>query len=225
MKSFLEKILLFLLVVPIFFMFSSVLSAKDKTFEYLSNIDETTSQVGYSKLKKNENEDGNLISLMINGRRMYSMNAIYAHASSSIVYDLSKYPDFNTFKTYIGVDASRGTAGDGVKFYIYASKDNDYKTAKWTQLHSSEILKGNTEAEKVVVSIKDYKWLKLEADKSGSNASDHAVYFDAMIYNEEKYIPTSVSIPFIKSLEEYDEELKGKSDKEIVTDNYAPIRN
>ncbi len=221
MKKIFQKFTMIVVAVALFFApYESIiinLVSANTSYKYLADIEETSVKVGYGIFKKNKNDSNEMISLIINNQRTYSMNALYAHASSTIIYDISKYPSFDTFSSYVGVDASRGNNGN-VIFRIYASNANSYETNDWHLLKSSNALMGNSEAEKITVSIKGYKWLKLVADPNGNNSSDHAVYFDAMIYDSTKYnLSKQPTVDWIKTVDEYDAILNKKTDANIVS--------
>ena len=231
MKKFLEKFINILLVIALCFSFfepfvdvAIVANAKaSDSFVYLSDLwddenvllEKESSWKDVRALKVNQNEPGNLISLNIEGEQTYFINGIFAHATSTLVFDLKDYKDkgFNTFSAYVGVDTYAGSNGDGVAFTIYGSTDNkDYKTLK-----TINTLKGISDAVKVELSLGNYRYLKLYAYANGNNSSDHAVYANAMIYNNNTYQPNiNSSVSWIKPLNEYDEELKKYSEKEIV---------
>ena len=220
MKKFLQKFTMIVFALALFFApYESIiiqLVSANTSYKYLSDMQETSAKVGYGSFKKNKNDSNEMISLMIDNQRTYSMNALYAHASSTIIYDLSDYPTFDTFSSYVGVDASRGDLGN-VKFYIYGSKADSSETTDWHLLTFSKALMGNSEAEKITASITGYKWLKLVADSNGDKSSDHAVYFDAMIYDSSKYDSSKQpTVDWIKTVDDYDVVLNKETDANIV---------
>lgn len=223
MKKICQKILMIVMALSLFFspfepLFIRMVAASP-TYIYLADVKETSVSVGYGTFKKNKNDSNEMISLIINGQRTYSMNALYAHATSNIIYDLTQYPDFDTFSSYVGVDASRGTLGN-VKFYIYGCKEDKYSDKSWQLLKSSGVLLGNSEAEKLTVDLTGYKWLKLTANNNGDPSSDHAVYFDAMLYNSSKYDNSKTpTVDWIKTTKQYDEDLLEKTNDEILSNN------
>ena len=95
MKKFLHKITMIVVAVALFFApYESLiihLVSADTSYKYLSDIQEAYVKVGYGTFKKNKNESNEMISLMIEHQRTYSMNALYAHAPSSIIYNLHDY--------------------------------------------------------------------------------------------------------------------------------------
>jgi hypothetical protein len=181
---------------------------KNKELVYLSDIpyNKEQSTVGWGSITidKNVNGDG-LISLIVNGQKKQFIKGIGAHATSNVIFDLSEY-DYDYFSTYYGVDAGRGTLSDGVKFAIYTSVDG----ITW-DLHtpvSPPIKKGNTEAEFIEIDIKGKKYLKLHCAQYGSAGSDHCVYGGIKMYKESYKENGGTKVDFIKTIEEYDNELK-----------------
>ena len=153
----------------------------------------------------------------------YFINGLFAHAESTLIFDISEYTEkgFDTFKTYLGVDTYAKSNGNGVKFTIYGSVDGiDY-----TKLTETNTLKGISDAKEVVLSIKDYNYLKLFADDLNNNSSDHAVYASAMLYNSNTYTKNEEeNVDYIKEVEEYDKELMQYSEKEILASDELELK-
>ncbi len=239
MKKVLEKFINILLVFALccsflepFVNIAIVANAEaSESYVYLSDLwnDESvllkkeSSWKDVRALKVNQNEPGNLISVNIDGEQTYFINGIFAHATSTLIFDLKDYKDkgFDTFAAYVGVDTYAGSNGDGVAFTIYGSTDNqDYKTLK-----TINTLKGTSDAVKVELPIGEYRYLKLYAYANGNNSSDHAVYANAMIFNSHTYKPNiNSSVDWIKTLKEYDDELKGYDEEEIVEDEDLELK-
>ncbi len=189
-------------------------AAIEKDFVYLSDIPyiKEQSQVGWGNLTMDSNLEtrynNGLISLIVNGEKKLFLKGISAHATSTVVFDISNY-SYDYFSTYYGVDASRNNS-DGVKFAISTSTDGE----NW-DLHtlvSPPIKKGDTEAEYINVDIKGKKYIKLYCLQYGSATSDHCAYGNAKLY-KEGYVenPQDKQFDFIKTIEEYDSILKNSS--------------
>ncbi len=217
-----KKIILLITLIIVFNAPICVKAESRKTHLYLSDMDYVKKEVGWANERaflKDENETKDLLSLIIDGERTYFLKGIMAHATSTVVYDLEKNGLFDMFSCYVGVDASRGTNGDGVKFYIYGADDYNNKN-NWTLLQETDVLTGVSEAEQVEVNIKDYKYLILYAHQYKSNASDHAVYADALLYDSKNYNKEELgNVDFIKKVETYDNDLKNKTTEEILNDD------
>ena len=236
-KTLLLALLVFTIILGSYCLFSTTIETQvkattyasaEENYAYLSDLWNTEHLIfkesGWKDaraLKVNQNEPGNLISLIVDGKITYFLNGVFAHATSTVIYDISEYQakGFNTFSAYLGVDTYAASNGNGVKFTIYGSNDKDNKS-NWTQLTSTGVMKGTSEAQKVTLNIAGYKYLILYAYDNGSNASDHAVYADAMIYNSTEYTPTPpTEIDWIKTIAAYDAELLKKSSSEVVTND------
>ncbi len=196
-----------------------VQSVNDKDFVYLSDIpyEKELSGVGWGTIKLDqsyESDNNGLISLIVDGEKKTFLKGISAHATSTVIYNLSEL-DFDYFTTYYGVDANRGNLGNGVKFIISTSIDGTNWIAE-TPDTNVPIKKGNTEAEYITIDIKGKKYLKLYAYNNGNAASDHAVYAGAKLY-KEGYIEDENEEPFdfIKPINFYDELLLRSSYQEI----------
>ena len=190
-------------------------SAND--FIYLSDIDYIVSQSksGWGNLLKDVTSAGSKIAVKVEGSYYTFDKGMWAHAASTLVYDISAY-DYNYFTAYVGLNQTAATSSNGVKFYIYTSLDGK----NWT-LQTSEnpnVLKAGMNAEFVKVSIKDANYLKLVADSNGSNGNDHSVYADAKLTNieEENTIVPSISY--------YDELIKTKyADADLTNQEYELV--
>ncbi len=162
------------------------------------------SSVGWGSILLDKNASDDLINVNVDGKKTPFMKGVFAHATSTLVYDI-KFYNYDYFTAYIGVDASRGNNGNGVKFAIYTSQDGtnwDLKTDV-----KSPVLKGTSNAIFVKIDIKDAKYLKLYCHNNGNDTADHAVYADAKFIKED-YVEDTSPVNFIKTVGEYDEILK-----------------
>lgn len=236
-NKFLFKIIIcFALLLMIFFTIqenlgSSVVLANDEVkevlekeknnkekFIYLSDIPyiEEQSSVGWGNITLDGNLDKNYnngwIALKVNGKIQYFPKGISAHANSTLVYDISDY-NYDYLTAYLGIDASRGSNGNGVKFAVATSVDG--KT--WTSIiRTTDTLKGDTEALFIKVDVKEANYIKLYANSLGSNAADHSVYADAKLIKEDYIDEGPARVDFIKTIEEYDEIIKSHEGEEIT---------
>ena len=164
---------------------------------YLSDIDyiEGISYAGWDEIRYDQINDGSKISLKIENGSFSFEKGIWAHASSQIAYDLSKY-NYKYFTAFVGLNTT-SARGDGVKFEIVTSKDGE----NWEKKYEEVKLPQQT-ATFVKIDITGARFLILTADKISNNASDHAVYADAKLVNdaEESFV--------LKSANEYNEIIK-----------------
>ena len=190
---------------------SDPIISKSSEVMYLSDIPyvKEQSNVGWGSITIDKSVDGNdMISLIVDGKRKYFLKGIGAHATSNVVFDISDY-DYDYFSVYYGVDASRGTTSDGVKMHIFTSVDGvnwDLET-----LNSPPVKTGTTEAEFTKLDIRGKNYIKLFCRQHGSATADHCVYGDAKLYKEGYEDNVKTSVDFIKTLAEYDNELKNLS--------------
>ena len=175
---------------------------------YLTDLNwiEDQSSVAWGAIKKNENYSNGLITLQLNGETVAFTKGIAAHATSTVVFDVSQYSQqYSRFTTYVGVDKSQGNNGDGVRFTISTSMDGQ----NWTELAQTDLLKGNQDAKFIDVDITGAKYLKLYAHDNYWNESDHAVYGSPRLVTAD-YDPSTEIIGGLKSVAQYDEEIKLK---------------
>jgi len=224
MIKFLIGILcLIVLIIPAIVHITNSAIASSKKSIYLSDIPYVVDQsfVGWGSitLDKNlqSNSNGGLITLLIDGVKTNFLKGISAHATSNVVYDLSDY-EYDYFTAYIGLDASMGTSGNGVKFFIYTSVDGENWELKTEEV--PPVYKGNSDAKFVKIDIKGAKYLKLVCDSNGNNTtSDHGVYANAKLIKAD-YVETTTPLTFIKTVSQYDNIIKQSDfnieEKELV---------
>lgn len=154
---------------------------------FLSDIDYSKAQVGWGNIAFDKTQSNESLILRLDGYSTVFRKGIWAHATSTIEYDLREYKDYAYFTTYYGLNTTAQGTGNGVKFYIYTSVDGK----EWT-LRTSEDptpLKGTSNAGYAKIDIQDANYLRLYAHDNGSNASDHAVWADSKLvkadYNDD----------------------------------------
>ncbi len=157
-------------------------------------------QIGWKTIGLDKTNDNANLVMRIDNSSVVVKKGIWAHATSTVEYDISAYKDYAYFTTYYGLNTSAGSNGNGVKFYIYTSEDGK----EWT-LRTEEnpaALKGTNNAVRVKIDIRDANYIRLYAHDNGSNASDHAVWGDAKLVKE------GYSDNVMKPVEEFDEIIK-----------------
>lgn len=174
---------------------------KQNDFIYLSDIPYVANQssAGWKQITMDKTTDNTPLSLRINGNPFAFSKGIFAHAKSTVVYDLTNYQNYDYFTTWYGVSSHMGGNGS-VKFYIYTSEDGN--TWKLETEEYPEVMTGNSNAKFVKIDIRGKKYLKLYADPNGGNGQDHSLYADA------KFIKNDYTDNVTPTVEEYDELLK-----------------
>ncbi len=162
-------------------------------------------------IEYDQNQEGNKLSLMIDGQRTFFTKGLSVHAKGQITYDISEYSvAYPRFIAYMGVDAARGTNGN---LWIKVSVSSDGEN--WQDLYQTEQMTGSTPAVEVDVSINGYKYLRIYTDPCGSNAADHATIAAAALVSED-FDKTAPYYSNLHSVEYYDNILS----KNSVEDNY-----
>ena len=180
---------------------------------YLSDIDYDTSlsNTQWKKIMKDANTDGLGIRLKFGERVINFPKGMGAHASSTIVYDISQYSNtYTRLSTYLGVDYGQNGKGDGVKFSIYTSNDK----STWKEVESTDVLIPSGNSEYVNIDITGVKYIKLYADSNGNNGNDHAVYGDLKLMKSD-----SINVNGLKTLDEYDAEISSNTVEENFNNN------
>ncbi len=190
------------------------MSYHTEMFRYLSDTPYVSANVGWGEVRLDQNYESNqnngLITLLVDGKKTSFIKGVLAHATSTLIYDLSEY-EYDYFTSYLGVDASMSSNGNGVKFAIYTSVDGE----NWELQTDAKppVLKGNSDAISVKVPIKDKKYLKLYCHNNGNATADHCVYANAKLVKED-YQESHEPISFIKTLGEYENIIKRTTGRE-----------
>lgn len=178
---------------------------------YLSDIPYQKAQVGWGTVGLNKTSSNTALNVVVNGSTTTFKKGIWAHATSTVEYDISDYKDYDYFSTYYGLTTSAGNKGNGVKFYIYTSVDG--KTWDLKTEENPTALKSANSAVKVKIDIRDVNYIRLYANDNGSNGSDHAVWADA------KLIKEGYSENVTRTVEELDAEIKSKYQRGRIQDD------
>lgn len=186
------------------------------SFVYLSDIAYQSASIGWGVLHLDGNMSDSQISLYVDGNRLYFDKGLTAHATSTLVYDISDYGQYNYFTSYIGVDASQGTKGN-VIFRIYTSLDG----TEWTEEYVSGELTAGSESEFVSIDISNANYLKLYVDQNGGNGNDHSTFADSKLSVNAN--GQEVVCDGLRTVEEYDSMLdeyrNGSTDYSSLLEN------
>lgn len=179
----------------------------NEKIKYLSDEKEVSVKIGYGRFGKDQNtemgKNGNGLQVQINGEKVTFPKGIFAHATSTVIYDVSKYKDtYPNFVGYLGVDTRTG-GENGVKFTISVS-DNKDDEKSWQTIYQSDVV--FLESLYVNLDMQGKKYIKLYAEDNGSATRDHVVYANAG-FTTKDYNPLDVYAAPIKPLAEYDQEL------------------
>lgn len=167
---------------------------------YLSDIPYQKAQVGWGTLGLDKTNSNASLVLNIDGASVVVKKGIFAHATSTVEYDISQYKEYDYFMTYYGLNTTAGNNGNGVKFYIYTSTDGKNWTLRTEE--NPTPLKVVNSAVHIKIDIRDANYIRLYASDNGSNASDHAVWGDAKLVKE------GYNDNVMKTVEEFDEQIK-----------------
>ena len=178
---------------------------------YLSDIPYSKGQTAWGNITLDKTTDNGQLTMLLNGSTTIIKKGIWAHATSTLEYDISSYKDYAYFTTYYGINTTSGNKGNGVKFYIYTSEDGKNWTLRTEE--NPTAIKSSNNAVYVKIDIRDANYIRLYANDNGSNASDHAVWGDAKLVKEDydENVMTTV--------EEYDEIIKAEYDGGVIKDD------
>lgn len=173
----------------------------DEDVLYLSDIPYQKAQIGWGTIGLDKTNSNTALAMNIDGTAVIVKKGIWAHATSTVEYDISNYAnDYDYFTTYYGLNTTAGGNGNGVKFYIYTSEDGKNWTLRTEE--NPTPLKATNPAKHVKIDIRNVKYIRLYAHDNGSNASDHAVWGDAKLVKED------YSDDVMKPVSEFDEIIK-----------------
>lgn len=164
---------------------------------FLSDLVPVEKHIGYGQLVNDADMNGNPIVMIIEGNYFSFKKSVYAHASSTLIYDITDYSEYNYFTTFVGLN-NTSTRGNGVIFHFYTSEDGK----NWNEVIDPIEKLPKSEATFVEIPLKNANYIKLVTDANGSNASDHSVFADAKLVTE-------VDGNFIlSSIEDLDQEIE-----------------
>ena len=101
--------------------YSTTSVEKNKDYLYLSELEYDTSKsnTAYKSITKDTNTNGSKIKLVVDGEIVQFEKGMGAHATSTLIYDLSNYSsEYTRFVSYLGLDNSMKGGGNGAKFTI-----------------------------------------------------------------------------------------------------------
>ncbi len=193
---------------------------------YLSDLNYITennwSYNGWSghEIQKDKNQDGGILSLMIDGEKRLFAKGLGIHAKGQVTFDISEYStQFPRFVAKLGVDAARGTNGS-IWFRITASRDGE----TWDRLvDRTDTVTGASEALNIDLDVTGYKYLCIYVDPNGSNAADHGTIADARLVTKDFNLGDSGNYTKLQKLEYYDNILNANSAEENYNNNYRLI--
>lgn len=176
----------------------------DSQVVYLSDIPFTKGEVGWGSLTLDKNAvDNGGLTLKLNGSATTFKKGIFAHATSTVEYDVSAYnTEYPYFVTYYGVNSTNKNVGNGVKFYIYTSADGE----NWDLQTEADPapLKYDDGAKQAKIDIRGVKYIRLYASDNASNGSDHAVWADT------KLVHKGYQDNIVRTVEDLDAEIMSK---------------
>ena len=185
---------------------------------YLSdlNYEADKSRPGWGGIRNDRNPDGGKITLIVDDEVTEFERGIGAHATSTVVYDISRYTnEYTRFVSYIGVDYSQvNKGGDGVKFIISTSNDG----VTWTEVENLGIVLPEEGSRYVDIELNGAKYIKFYADEHKGNGNDHSVYADAKLVKDD-YIVSNIKVEGLHPVSYYDEILREKTIEENIEKN------
>lgn len=189
--------------------FDSIVESTNSKYMYLSDVDPVLAEVGWGSFLKDEDSNGNSISMYYDGALKTFEKGLWAHATSNLYYDLNAIGaterNFGELLAYVGITSSSG-GGNGVIFHVYGSNVDCGETATaqcltgvddWTLLYNEEnkVAMPRESAEFIRLNIDGYRYIRLEADKNGDNGRDHSAWGDVKLATTdyEPYLVPSVA--------------------------------
>lgn len=197
-----------------------------KDYLYLSDLNYITENNwsyngwGGHEIQKDKNQDGGVLSLIINGEKRLFAKGLGVHAKGQVTFDISEYStQFSRFIAKLGVDATRGTNGS-IWFRITASKDG----TTWDRLiDKTNVMTGVSEALEVDLDVTGYQYLCIYVDPNGSNAADHATIADARLVTKDFTLSDTGNYTKIQKLDYYDNILGTNNFEDNYNNNYRLI--
>ena len=178
------------------------------------------SRAGWGQLKKNQDNNGDKLSVKREGAYYTFDYGIWAHASSNVYYDISEYSEkYHYLTMYVGLNRTSNT-GNGVKFWIYKSNDDVFHSTGpdyWTLISDADrVYMPGQDAVFMKLDIRGAKYIRLQAYDNGANGNDHAVYIDPMLITDDY----KEKEPAYLDIEVYDQRIKEYENKDLTDPNY-----
>ena len=131
-------------------------AATEDGYKYLSDedINPTSVKVGWDIFRKDQINGNGKISVKVEGAYYSFDRGLWAHASSTIIYDLRAY-NYDYFTAYLGLNQTASSSSNGVIFKIYTSKDG----TNWNIKHNKSSRPGEN-ADFVKIDIKTETQIK-----------------------------------------------------------------
>lgn len=224
-KSKVIKIIIILaLLISAQYMYTVYASTNDPNEgEYirLTDLDwRFESKAGWGQLSKNADTNGNKLAVKRQGAYYEFDYGIWAHATSNVYYDVSKYSEkYHYLTMYVGINKTSNT-GNGVKFWVYTSdKDQFFATGaqNWTiKSDADRVYMPGEDAVFMKIDIRGAKYLRLQAYDNGANGNDHAVYIEPMLITDN-YKEKETTYP---SIDVYDKKIQEYANKNLSDPNY-----
>ncbi len=186
------------------------INSRENQVIYLSDIPYKKGQTAWGNIALDKTNDNGSLILMLNGSSTVIKKGIWAHATSTIEYDISNYKDYAYFTTFYGLNTTSGNKGNGVKFYIYTSEDGKNWTLR-TEENPTALMSSNN-AKQVKIDIRNANYIRLYANDNGSNGHDHAVWGDAKLVKED------YNDNVMTTVEEYDEMIRAAYERGPIKD-------
>lgn len=177
--------------------------------DYLSNTAVTiTKETGWGNIMPDQTPEQKPITMRIEGQALEFKKGIWAHATSTLVFDLSNIPDrdkYTQFSAFVGLNTT-ANGNSSVRFTISTSANNK----DWDDKYTHDVI-GTANGEQVIFELGEgTKYLKLYAWDMGGNGSDHAIYGDAMLLTDDYENP--MKGPKLKAVDAYIRDLAAKND-------------
>lgn len=178
------------------------------------------SKAGWDQIRKNTDNNGSKLEVKREGAYYTFDYGIWAHAQSEVYFDISEYSEkYHYLTMYVGLNKT-STRGDGVKFWVYTSNEEQfYKEGPthWTiKSDPNRVYLPGEEAVFMKIDIRGAKYLRFTAVANANNASDHSVYIDPMLitdnYKEKE--------PTYPSVDVYDKRIKEYANKDLADPQY-----
>ena len=154
--------------------------ASDYSSLYLSDIDPIEKSFSYRDITKDQDVNGNPITLKVENHLFSFEKGVFAHAKATLVYDLTNYSDYKYFVAFIGLNNTAASSSNGVIYHFSTSNDKQ----DWQEVGNGILKKPGENATYVEIPLNNAKYIKIYIDDNGSQGNDHSVLADAKFVRE-----------------------------------------
>ena len=211
-RSILCLLTLMILLLP------AVYASEEGVCRALSDFEdsEMTRSIGYGQYYRDSNSAGNTVTLYVDGQCISFPKAVFAHAASTLIFDLGEDSPYDYFSGYMGIDGAQAASAPSlVRFTLSVSNDK----SSWETKYVTGEIKAR-QSEYVQAEITGWRYLRIYIDACGANHNDHSVIGGGRVYSSDYQVQSQ---DLVREVSYYDGLLAEASPNDILTDEETEL--